>query len=63
MVLIFEGEVWINFLGHAVNTSMYAYQPLSMRLIFPKSSSKPPADLQKLKGSSLYNIPVQTGIQ
>ena len=35
----------MSFLRLAVNTSLYAYHPLSLRMIVLKSSSKPVGDI------------------
>ena len=36
-----SGQVWIGFSRLAVNTSLYAYHPLSLRMIVLKSLSRP----------------------
>ena len=38
-------QVWIRFSGPAVNTSLYAYHPLSLRMIVLKTLSKPVGDI------------------
>ena len=39
----------MSFSGLAVNTSLYAYHPLSLRMIVLKSSSKPVRDINIIR--------------